>query len=113
MQLLMRRPEITGFISVAPPASLYDFSFLAPCPSSGLFLHGAEDKVVPMESVEALAEKLAHQREITIDYRVVEGADHFFNNKIDDMTGQLEDYLNHVIIGVNPVQADIPAEEEI
>ncbi|MEC8463339.1 MAG: hypothetical protein VXZ25_09145, partial [Pseudomonadota bacterium] len=65
------------------------------------------------ESVEALAEKLAHQREITIDYRVVEGADHFFNNKIDDMTEQLEDYLNHVIIGVNPVQADIPAEEEI
>lgn len=36
MQLLMRRPEITGFISVAPPANMYDFSFLAPCPSSGL-----------------------------------------------------------------------------
>ena len=30
MQLLMRRPEITGFVSVAPPANLYDFSFLAP-----------------------------------------------------------------------------------
>ncbi len=30
MQLLMRRPEIKGFISVAPPANLYDFSFLAP-----------------------------------------------------------------------------------
>ena len=66
-----------------------------------------------MESVETLAEKLAHQREITIDYRVVEGADHFFNNKIDEMTEKLEDYLNHVIIGVNPVQADIPAEEEL
>ena len=36
MQLLMRRPEITGFISVSPPANMYDFSFLAPCPSSGL-----------------------------------------------------------------------------
>ncbi len=32
MQLLMRRPEITGFISVSPPANMYDFSFLAPCP---------------------------------------------------------------------------------
>src|SRR4051812_10839836 len=30
MQLLMRRPEIEGFISIAPPANLYDFSFLAP-----------------------------------------------------------------------------------
>jgi alpha/beta superfamily hydrolase len=34
MQLLMRRPEVEGFISIAPPANLYDFSFLAPCPSS-------------------------------------------------------------------------------
>ena len=38
MQLLMRRPEIDGFICVAPPANLYDFSFLAPCPSSGLMV---------------------------------------------------------------------------
>ena len=36
MQLLMRRPEVEGFISIAPPANLYDFSFLAPCPSSHL-----------------------------------------------------------------------------
>ena len=36
MQLLMRRPEIDAFISVSPPANQYDFTFLAPCPSSGL-----------------------------------------------------------------------------
>jgi uncharacterized protein len=41
MQLLMRRPEIAGFVSVAPPANMYDFSFLAPCPSSGLMINGA------------------------------------------------------------------------
>ena len=44
MQLLMRRPEIEGFISVAPPANLYDFTFLAPCPSSGLMVNGAKDR---------------------------------------------------------------------
>ena len=92
MQLLMRRPEIGGFLSIGAPANLYDFSFLAPCPSSGLFLHGADDNVVPTESVEALAEKLAHQREITIDYRIVEGADHFFNTKVDEMTEQLAEW---------------------
>ena len=32
MQLLMRRPETDGFISVSPPSNMYDFSFLAPCP---------------------------------------------------------------------------------
>jgi uncharacterized protein len=44
MQLLMRRPEIEGFISIAPPANLYDFSFLAPCPSSGLIIHGDQTR---------------------------------------------------------------------
>src|SRR5436190_1706019 len=33
MQLLMRRPETDGFISVSPPTNAYDFSFLAPCPA--------------------------------------------------------------------------------
>ena len=28
LQLLMRRPEISGFVVISPPASLYDFSFL-------------------------------------------------------------------------------------
>ena len=51
MQLLMRRPEISGFISVAPPANVYDFSFLAPCPSSGLVVQGDQDTVVPQEFV--------------------------------------------------------------
>ena len=54
MQLLMRRPEIDGFISVAPPANLYDFSFLAPCPSSGLIIHGDRDKVTSVEDVQGL-----------------------------------------------------------
>ncbi|WP_353622850.1 alpha/beta hydrolase [Aliirhizobium terrae] len=40
MQLLMRRPEIEGFMSIAPQPNTYDFSFLAPCPSSGLIING-------------------------------------------------------------------------
>ena len=38
MQLMMRRPEIEGFITISPPADKFDFSFLAPCPASGLSL---------------------------------------------------------------------------
>src|SRR5690606_31777048 len=46
MQLLMRRPEIKGFISISPPANDRDFSFLAPCPTSGLIIHGSDDDLV-------------------------------------------------------------------
>ena len=74
----MRRPEIEAFVSVAPPANSYDFSFLAPCPSSGLILHGDQDSAVPPESVQKLVHKLSHQRDIKIEFRKIAGADHFF-----------------------------------
>ncbi|MFC3168482.1 alpha/beta hydrolase [Paracoccus fontiphilus] len=80
MQLLMRRPEITGFISVAPPANMYDFSFLAPCPSSGLIVNGTADRVAPPKDTHALVGKLREQKGITITHEEIEGADHFFRD---------------------------------
>src|SRR5207237_2918298 len=74
MQLLMRRPEIEGFISVAPPANMYDFSFLAPCPSSGLIIHGDKDAVVPHKDVSGLVDKLKTQKGIVIEQKVIAGA---------------------------------------
>ena len=93
MQLLMRRPEINGFVSVAPPANMHDFSFLAPCPSSGLILQGDKDEVVPEPSVKRLVDKLSSQRGIAIDYRVVSGADHFFQDEMEELSGHVDDYL--------------------
>ena len=93
MQLLMRRPEIAGFISIAPPANMYDFTFLAPCPSSGMIVHGDQDDVVPEPSVAKLVEKLSTQRGIDIDYRLVKGANHFFNSHVETIAGLVDDYL--------------------
>jgi len=100
MQLLMRRPEIEGFISVSPPASMYDFSFLAPCPSSGMMIHGGEDTVVPEESVDKLVAKLRSQKGIEIDYRILKGADHFFTEHLDHLVGNVEDYLEQAGAGL-------------
>ncbi len=97
MQLLMRRPEITGFISIAPPANLFDFSFLAPCPSSGLIVHGTADEVVPSESVQKLVDKLSHQRDITVKYTSSPGATHFFTNKIEQMGNSVGAYLDEML----------------
>jgi uncharacterized protein len=85
MQLLMRRPEIEGFISIAPPANLHDFTFLAPCPSSGLIVHGDQDKVVPQKDVQTLVDKLKTQKGIKIDQTIVKGANHFFENNVDEL----------------------------
>ncbi len=94
MQLLMRRPELDGFLSVAPPANMFDFSFLAPCPASGLILHGDRDEIVPEASVTRLVNKLSSQKDIKIDYRRVEGANHFFNEKSEELGRLVDDYLD-------------------
>ena len=94
MQLLMRRPEIAGFISVAPPANMYDFSFLAPCPSSGLMITGTNDKVVPPADVDRLAERLKTQRGITVEFQKVEGANHFFVEHLEALMSQVNAYLD-------------------
>lgn len=94
MQLLMRRPEIDGFICVAPPSNLYDFSFLAPCPSSGLMVNGDKDRVVPSNSVAELSAKLKTQRGIKIDHEVIPGANHFFENKTDELMEVVGRYVD-------------------
>ncbi len=94
MQLLMRRPEIRGFISITPPANMYDFSFLAPCPASGLFLHGSADTVVPPSEVERVVAKLRTQKGIVIDYELVEGATHFWSEHLPEVERRVGAYLD-------------------
>jgi alpha/beta superfamily hydrolase len=94
MQLLMRRPEIDGFICVAPPTNLYDFSFLAPCPSSGLMINGDKDRVVPTSSVAEMSGKIKTQKGIKITHEIIPGANHFFENKTEDLGTAVGTYLD-------------------
>ena len=94
MQLLMRRPEIEGFISIAAPANRFDFTFLAPCPSSGLFVHGSHDRVAPAKDVIPIIEKVKTQKGIQLEHQMVEGANHFFENKVEDLMALVNTYLD-------------------
>jgi uncharacterized protein len=95
MQLLMRRPEIRGFISIAPPANMYDFSFLAPCPASGIIIQGEGDEVVTPSAVQKLVDKLRTQRHITIAHDTIPGANHFFANELDLLMKSVDGYLDY------------------
>jgi alpha/beta superfamily hydrolase len=94
MQLLMRRPETDGFISVAPPTNMYDFSFLAPCPASGLILHGSADTVTPPNEVDRVVAKLRTQKGITVQYDIVDGASHFFTDHLAAVEKHVGGYLD-------------------
>jgi alpha/beta superfamily hydrolase len=94
MQLLMRRPETDGFISVTPPTNMYDFSFLAPCPASGLILHGGQDTIVPPVEVERVVAKLRTQKGIVIDYEVAPQANHFWVEQLEEVEKRVGAYLD-------------------
>jgi uncharacterized protein len=93
MQLLMRRPEIDGFVAVSPPANMFDFTFLAPCPVSGLFIQGNQDNLVSPQSVHELAKTLTAQRNITIAEKVIAGADHFFTAHLPTVMEITREYI--------------------
>jgi len=97
MQLMMRRPEVQGFVAVTPPAADKDFTFLAPCPSSGVILHGEADTVVPPEAVSRLVERIQTQRGVKIDLRFIDDANHFFTSHLDDLMEEIGNYLDEAM----------------
>ena len=104
MQLLMRRPEIRGFLSVAPPANMYDFSFLAPCPSSGIIVAGGQDEIVPPSAVQKLVDKLRTQKGITIHHDEIPRANHFFEHELDQLMKSLDNYLDMRLAPDSPIR---------
>lgn len=94
MQLLMRRPEIAGFISVAPPTNMYDFTFLAPCPASGIIVHGGKDVIVPYDDMERTMAKVRSQKGIEITKHLVPEAGHLFRDHLEELERICADYLD-------------------
>ena len=94
MQLLMRRPEIIGFISMSLPTNTYDFAFLAPCPASGLVTYGSHDPIVPAEDVDRVIERIRVQKGTQISTHCIEGADHFYTDRLHTALDVIDDYLD-------------------
>jgi len=94
MHIVARRPEVEGFIFVAPPASSYDFSFSIPCPASGLVVQGSADTIAKINDVNKLVEDWQKQNTYPVQYNVINDADHFFTNQIEKMDNICEDYIN-------------------
>src|SRR3546814_16329337 len=109
MQLLRRRPEIRGFLSFAPPANMYDFSFLAPCPSSGIIVAGGQDEIVPPGAVQKLVDKLRTQKGITIHHDEIPRANHFFQHELDQYMKSLDNYLDMRLAQDSPIRCGPPA----
>ena len=93
MQLLMRRPEINRFIAISPQPNVYDFSFLSPCPTSGLMVYGKKDELVPVDHINELNKRLSDQKGIKVEFQAVQDANHFFSKNETNLVKVLDKYI--------------------
>ena len=97
MQLIMRRPEVNKFIAISPQPNVYDFTFLAPCPISGLMIYGKNDELVPEESILNLKKRLSIQKNIDVKFNLIEKANHFYKGKEKELSNVIEAYIKDKI----------------
>ena len=93
MQLIMRRPEVNKFIAISPQPDAYDFTFLAPCPISGLVLYGKNDELVKPESIEMLKKRLDMQKNIDVKFEQIQNANHFYKGKEKELATSVNRYI--------------------
>ena len=98
MQLIMRRPEVNKFVAISPQPNVYDFTFLAPCPISGLIIYGKNDELVPEESILNLKKRLNIQKNIEVKFNPINGANHFYKSKEKELSSIVQGYLRDKII---------------
>ena len=93
MQLLMRRPEINRFVAISPQPNVYDFSFLAPCPTSGQVIYSENDELVTKESINDLNDRIKSQKGVEVPFFKIKNSNHFFKNKEKELSSEIEKYI--------------------
>ena len=97
MQLIMRRPEVNKFIAISPQPKVYDFTFLAPCPISGLIIYGKNDELVQVDSILNLKKRLNMQKNISVKFESISNANHFFKGKEKELSAAIDSYIKEKI----------------
>ena len=93
MQLIMRRPEVNKFIAISPQPNVYDFTFLAPCPISGLIVYGKNDELVQLDSILNLKKRLSTQKNIDVKFESIANANHFYKNREKELSTSIDRYI--------------------
>ena len=97
MQLIMRRPEVNNFIAVSPQPNVYDFSFLAPCPTSGQVIYSENDELVTKESISELDNRIKSQKSVEVIFSKIK--DNFKELNSLEEYRLLEDTWKSVTVG--------------
>ena len=82
--------QVNRMIMVSPPVGLLDFDALTSTPKIRLVIGGSMDDIAPVKAIE---EKMPiWNPEATL--HVIDGADHMYQTKIDDLTNIIDEFLD-------------------
>jgi uncharacterized protein len=80
-------PRVERLIGIGAPVNSSDFSYLQQCTKPKLFVHGSNDEHGDVRKVRAMVASLPGENDLV----VVEGVDHFFTGKIEQLGAAISD----------------------
>jgi uncharacterized protein len=82
-------PRVARLIGLGIPVNRWDMSFLQTCTKPKLLISGGSDEFGAREKIEALFAELPEPKRL----RIVEGVDHFFAGKLNEVGAAITDWL--------------------
>src|SRR6202007_839332 len=81
--------RVTKLIGIGAPVNDSDFSYLQSCSKPKLFVHGGNDQFGDRHKLEKMVAVLPGENQLV----VVEGVDHFFTGKIEELAQGIADWV--------------------
>ena len=89
-------PRVAYLIGLGIPVNSTDFSFLHQCAKSKLFVHGSNDEFGAIDKVKALVPTIPGENHFV----VVEGVDHFFSGKLEQLDAAITNWVSDSVLGL-------------
>lgn len=85
--------RVAALVGLGLPVESYDYSCLRECPKPKLLIEGTQDQYGPRAKVEEVVGTFAPPKIL----RWIEGADHFFSGRLDEVQEILRSFIRDVV----------------
>jgi alpha/beta superfamily hydrolase len=92
IQASMRKPGLSGMVSVSPQISPMDFNSLTPCPG-GLVVVAEQDQFINIKSVSDEINNLSKKKGSSISMIEIPNANHMYENQLPQLYKVIYDYV--------------------
>jgi uncharacterized protein len=82
--------RVQRLIGIGAPVNNSDFSYLEKCAKPKLFVHGSQDEFGDVNRLREFVSRLPGENKLV----VVEGVDHFFKGKIEELGKAISEWMN-------------------